>query len=328
MDRAEKSVPEDDKKQKREVKESNISRRGFLKAAGAAAVASAGFGAMASGCQPEAGEAFTAGITNGALPTSLQYPAVPYPPVEPIEAGTLNFFTPHEALTTVALTSRILPGTPEDPGAREAGVVYYIDNLLSVSEGFNEPTYRHPPYVQAYKGDSPAEEAESGEFQVIWVPADEIERYGYQSILTPREVFRLGLAYVDRYANEQFGSNFVDLTEADQDTIIDDMVHDRVTGFERLSGNTFFHVLRRYTSEGMFSDPAYGGNRDMVGWKLIGYPGAQRAYTPDEIVELAEPPRPPQSLAQLHAFHPGQPTHPNIIEVVRGTGLEPPEGGE
>ena len=33
----------------------------------------------------------------------------------------------------------------------------------------------------------------------------------------------------------------------------------------------------------MFGDPMYGGNRDMVGWKLIGYPGAQRQYTPDDI---------------------------------------------
>ena len=61
------------------------------------------------------------------------------------------------------------------------------------------------------------------------------------------------------------------------------MADNEATGFEPLSPESFFHTLRRYTNEGMFSDPAYGGNRNMVGWKLIGYPGAQRAYTPDEI---------------------------------------------
>jgi gluconate 2-dehydrogenase gamma chain len=25
--------------------------------------------------------------------------------------------------------------------------------------------------------------------------------------------------------------------------------------------------------EGMFSDPIYGGNRDKVGWRMIGFPG-------------------------------------------------------
>jgi gluconate 2-dehydrogenase gamma chain len=32
--------------------------------------------------------------------------------------------------------------------------------------------------------------------------------------------------------------------------------------------------------EGFFSDPIYGGNRDMVGWKLIGFPGARYDYRP------------------------------------------------
>ncbi len=36
----------------------------------------------------------------------------------------------------------------------------------------------------------------------------------------------------------------------------------------------------------MFSDPLYGGNRDMVGWKLIGYPGARGFYTS---LEMADP---------------------------------------
>jgi gluconate 2-dehydrogenase gamma chain len=50
----------------------------------------------------------------------------------------------------------------------------------------------------------------------------------------------------------------------------------------------------------MFSDPMHGGNRDLVGWKLIGYPGAQRFYTPDDIKNPTFM-RDPQSLAQLMA---------------------------
>ena len=28
--------------------------------------------------------------------------------------------------------------------------------------------------------------------------------------------------------------------------------------------------------EGFFADPMYGGNRDKVGWKMIGFPGVDR----------------------------------------------------
>ena len=38
-------------------------------------------------------------------------------------------------------------------------------------------------------------------------------------------------------------------------------------------------MLWRNTEEGFFADPVYGGNRDKVGWKLIGFPGvASGAY--------------------------------------------------
>ena len=40
----------------------------------------------------------------------------------------------------------------------------------------------------------------------------------------------------------------------------------------------FFNLLLAHTIAGFFADPVYGGNRDMVGWKLIGFPGAQMSY--------------------------------------------------
>src|SRR5690606_35970440 len=140
-------------------------------------------------------------------------------------------------------------------------------------EGFNESTYREPPYAQIYEGDTPPESDDA--YQTIWVSADEIERYGYQAILSPREVYRLGVAGVDTYARSKHNAPFTDLTEDQQDGIIEDMVNGEATvGFDQFSSASFFAVLRRHTAEGMFSDPAYGGNRDMAGWKLIGYPGA------------------------------------------------------
>ena len=35
----------------------------------------------------------------------------------------------------------------------------------------------------------------------------------------------------------------------------------------------FFTMFRQNVLEGMLADPSYGGNKDMVGWKWIGFPG-------------------------------------------------------
>ena len=40
-----------------------------------------------------------------------------------------------------------------------------------------------------------------------------------------------------------------------------------------------FELLRRRTIEGVFADPAHGGNRDGLGWTLIGYPGPKGTFT-------------------------------------------------
>jgi hypothetical protein len=287
-----------------------ITRRGFLQVAGLVAAAAAGAGILR-----QRTELPTIPVSTE-VPVSSQYPEVPYAPASPPPADILSFFTPHEAKTVEALTARILPGTPDDPGAREAGVVNYIDKKMVFNEGFAEPTYRSAPFAQTYEGDKPPQNQDT--YQVVWVKKDELERYGFQSIHSPREMYRKGLASVDQYAKKQFQKQFVDLSEDQQDQILEDMSNDKAEGFEDPSGKAFFTLLRNDTIDGMFSDPAYGGNRDMVGWKLIGYPGAQRAYTPTDMMTEGEP-RPPQSLAMMHHFHPGQAANPDVILPVSGS---------
>ena len=43
-------------------------------------------------------------------------------------------------------------------------------------------------------------------------------------------------------------------------------------------GKAFFKTLLKDMQEGFFADPIYGGNRDMCGWKMIGFPGARYDY--------------------------------------------------
>jgi gluconate 2-dehydrogenase gamma chain len=236
---------------------------------------------------------------------TLIYEAVQPIPNMPPDPDTLRFFTAHEALTVEAITARILPGTAGDPGAREAGVVTYIDHMLAYEEGFVQPVYREGPMVRLYEGDEPPAEAEGSE--AIWVAADEIERYGYQSPLTPAEVYRTGLQALDAYARAGYGGDFSDLDEANQDAIVEALVDDEADGFEPFGAHQFFQVLRRGTMEGMFSDPIYGGNRDKVGYRLVGFPGPQRAYLPWEIQIEGGLEREIWSLQDLPPFNYSQP---------------------
>ncbi len=293
-----------------------ISRRSFLQLAGA----SLGVAVGAAACDVMNQEEEVTRQIDLPLSNREQYENVPGPQDMP-PPGMLGFFTPDEARTVEALTATILPGTPEDPGAREAGAVYYIDALLWYDRGFGTRTYYRPPFAMAYEGNSPPTFLNFTETDVLWIPKELMSRFGWQSILTPRELYRMGIMAVNSHASANYGGKYADLTEEQQEEIMAALADDELDPIGGLDSSEFFDLLRDHTIEGMFGDPVYRGNRDMVGWKLIGYAGAQRAYTPlDMQDESYVEKREPQSIAMLHPFNPGEPSHPNAILPVTGSG--------
>ena len=269
------------------------------------------------------------------------------PPDPPDARCAVRYFTPSEAHILDAVCARILPGDANDPGAREAGVVGYIDCLMAVG-GFAEPVYLQPPFVAPdddpqeielpdgiswsevgpliVAGDPGSEQLpegaeqaigeegltelrddsiESTSFGVIPIPKGQFDRYGYQSLAAPPELYRRGLRALDDYCSRTHGASFVDLSEDVQDEVVTALEDDSADGFSLPSAQGFFEMVRRHTIEGMFADPIYGGNRDFAGWRLIGYPGAYRAWTAVELrTEGAR--RPPQGITQLARTHPGE----------------------
>ena len=306
-----------------ENSEKGISRRSFLKLAGA----SLGVAVSAAACDVMQQEEAATRPFDLPLSNRAQYPDVPGPADLP-PPGTLGFFTPAEAITVEALTATLLPGTPEDPGAREAGVVFYIDGLLWYDRGFGTRTYYRPPFAMAYEGASPPTFRNFTNTEILWIPKDMMSRFGWQSILTPREFYRMGIMAVNNYANSNYGANYAELSEEQQEEIMTALAEDEMDPIGGLDSSQFFEMLRDHTIEGMFGDPVYRGNRDLVGWRLIGYPGAQRAYTPIDMKDEAYfTKREPQSIAMLHPFNPGEAAHPNVILPVSGSGtpgVEPP----
>jgi gluconate 2-dehydrogenase gamma chain len=78
---------------------------------------------------------------------------------------------------------------------------------------------------------------------------------GYQSPLTPAEFFRVGIAAANASCRKTLQKDFDRLTQE------------------------FFNLLLATTMQGFFADPVYGGNRDKVAWKMIGFPGVVAIYS-------------------------------------------------
>jgi gluconate 2-dehydrogenase gamma chain len=76
------------------------------------------------------------------------------------------------------------------------------------------------------------------------------------------------------------GGAFADLAAPEQDALLAQAEHGELD-FGALPSSAFFAALLDATMEGFFSDPIYGGNRDKIGWKLVGFPGVHASYAND-----------------------------------------------
>ena len=285
-----------------------ISRRKFLVLTGGAVAAAGGAGLLAGTRIEDRVEIDPITPSQGIFPDHVQESPTAVPPDTP-----LRFFTRPEAEVIEAFTARIIPGDADDPGAREAGVVTYIDRMLAAHEGWPEPVYGNPPYAEPVDGPG-SEELVDG---VIQVNQDELERYGDQYAATPREIYRLAVVVIESQAEALHGTGFAQLPEELQDELVEMMAEDEMPGFTTPSAEAVFGLIREHTIQGMFSDPVYGGNRELVGWWVIGYPGAQRAYTPAEVGSEGTD-RAPQGILDLPHFHPGVDENDVTSPVRRG----------
>jgi gluconate 2-dehydrogenase gamma chain len=98
-----------------------------------------------------------------------------------------------------------------------------------------------------------------------------------------QEFYRHGMAALDEYCRSTYNAPFASLDPAQQDATITALEAGTATGFEWPTARAFFETLRTHTMEGMFADPVYGGNKDFAGWRLVGFPGGQIAFTPAEV---------------------------------------------
>ena len=185
----------------------------------------------------------------------------------------LRFFTESEAAIVAAAASRIFPADDAGPGAHEAGVVVFIDRQLAGAFGDSRDLFMRPPFARG------------------------TPRQGPQSSIVPRESYRASLAALDGYCKATFaGKAFATLDGVRQDHVLTGLENGEIR-YPDGDGKAFFEMILANTIEGFFADPVYGGNRDMVGWKLIGFPGARYDQT-EFVTQYGAPyPLPPVGLA-------------------------------
>ncbi len=185
-------------------------------------------------------------------------------------AESQGFFDAHQRATIEAAMARLIP-TDDTPGAREAGTVDFIDRYLCGIE-----------YVYAKPDGSGFEQLE-GKRADAW----------RQRLDIIREQYVAGVETLDRTSAERHGARFVDLSEEQQDAVLTELDRPeqeqeieqaRVTLYgapvetplQQANAEielSFIPLLALHTRQGFYSDPVYGGNRDQIGWKVIGFPG-------------------------------------------------------
>jgi gluconate 2-dehydrogenase gamma chain len=89
-------------------------------------------------------------------------------------------------------------------------------------------------------------------------------------------LYRQGLRAVNRYARTKFGRAFQSLNDELRDAVLLAFEAGSIPDFK--NAVEFFETVRCHVLEGIFCEPQYGGNNDMIGWRLVDFPGQQFGY--------------------------------------------------
>jgi gluconate 2-dehydrogenase gamma chain len=175
------------------------------------------------------------------------------PPV-PVRPGPWMFFTADEAALVEAAVDRLIPPDDRGPGGKDAGCAVFIDRQLAGPYGRAAGLYMKPPFMPG------------------------AATQGYQSPDAPAARYRAALKALAEYVKTIFaGKSFQELASADQDKVLAGLESGSIA-LSSVKSADFFELLLQNAQEGFFSDPIYCGNRDMTGWKLVGFPGARYDY--------------------------------------------------
>jgi hypothetical protein len=182
------------------------------------------------------------------------------------------FLTSAQHALIAAACERLIPAD-ESQGAAGAGAADYIDGLLGAF-------CFDPPRIWAGGPFSGRAGGEAGFAKFI--PLDPLDELAWRTRiegskgLAEREWNGPVIGLQERYENGMaaLGADFAGLEAGDQDALLEAVPE-------------FRSLLYEHACEAMYGPPEYGGNRDLTGWRSIGFAGdvQPRGWTAEEVSE-------------------------------------------
>ena len=199
-----------------------------------------------------AGTAVAAGLAPQPAAADPQPPAPAAAAASP-QAEPLLILNETEHAFIVAAVDTLIPVDELSPSGSDCGCAVYIDRQLASAWGGGAKTYRAGPY---FKGKP---------------------EQGYQLALTPAEFFAAGIAAANDWSRKTYGRDF-DRLDPDKRVEALKAMQEGKAEFADFNAKAFFARLLAITMEGFFADPIYGGNRNKVSWRMLGFPGLPATY--------------------------------------------------
>ncbi len=173
--------------------------------------------------------------------------------------------SPDEATFIEALVNVMCPADEYSPNGVDCGIATYIDRQLAGPYGKGDGRYLQAPF-------------RSGKPEL-----------GLQLPLTPEQFCKAGIAVANAACVSEHGKPFAELDPAQAGEFLKAVAAGRVPAGEPPLALWFDTVIYRLFVEGCFADPMYGGNRNAVFWKMIGYPGLPATHTLDMVKYRGKP---------------------------------------
>lgn len=170
-----------------------------------------------------------------------------------------TFFHDDEWAFMNAAVNILIPEDEYGPGAIKAGVPEFIDRQMQTPYGMGKLWYMTGPFDPDLM--------------------EQVPTLGYQLNMSPQQVYRLGIIAFDKWCKKNHQKVFSEL-DAQTQMLAMKTLSDQMVSFdnEDMPPNTFFKQLLSDTKQGFFADPMYGGNRNMVGWEMVGFTGARADF--------------------------------------------------
>jgi gluconate 2-dehydrogenase gamma chain len=231
---------------------------------------------------------------------------------------TLN---PQEQTIVEALAETIIPSDSNGAGAKEAGVIYFIDRLLAGSYGqaSGKWWFMQGPFITPQPGGTsvtvmgaiyPSTTKTAITYSDGTIKPRLQAGTSYQYAFYPREFWRRGLTYLQNYCQAAKGGKFETLSADVKTAVLQEMFDNKTdntalqSAFQGPRADEFFNEVHDMVTAGYWADPLYGGNINKAGWELLASNGVNsgqaQGYSTIQLATSSTPTRiPPLSLGDI-----------------------------